>query len=455
MSSALRIAAVTHVLKDLLNDGLINNNVATITGSVVVVSSLSPAQVGTGPNVSNQLNLFLHRVSRNVGWSNLGYPARNSRGDQVGSPPLALDLHYLLTAFGAGELDAEVLLGYGMQILHETPVLDRTLIQDSLSTTSLTFPNNLQTQLSLSRLEAQLEQIKITPEPSNTEEMSKLWTSFQTRYRPCTAYKATVVLLEKESSLEKGLPVRERRVFAVPFRHPVIESVSSREADNASNPIVGNRRIIMGDRVYLRGHGLREDGVTVRVNGIDLPVNPNDVNNSEVSFVLSQPGTGTSLRAGVQGIQLAQPTQLQFRPVLSENGGLNVTIPPSIQRGETTSNVQAFVLSPNIGVVNNTVSPNDNLFDLGLTLSVDPAVQANQKVSLLLNQIGVAPGTVPAAYTQEFQTSGLQTPAANIDFNLGRLEGGDYLIRLQVDGAESPLATDGNGNYNAPSINIA
>jgi hypothetical protein len=31
---------------------------------------------------------------------------------------------------------------------------------------------------------------------------------------------------------------------------------------------------------------------------------------------------------------------------------------------------------------------------------------------------------------------------------------GDYLLRAQVDGAESPLAVDGNGLYVSPRVTI-
>ena len=45
MSSALAIAGVTAVLRDLLNDGLINHNVSGVLGSTVTVSVLPPDRV--------------------------------------------------------------------------------------------------------------------------------------------------------------------------------------------------------------------------------------------------------------------------------------------------------------------------------------------------------------------------------------------------------------------------
>ena len=48
---------------------------------------------------------------------------------------------------------------------------------------------------------------------------------FQTPYALSAAYRASLVLIEEEITPQSALPVRERRVFAVPFRAPYIDSV--------------------------------------------------------------------------------------------------------------------------------------------------------------------------------------------------------------------------------------
>ena len=45
MSSALAIAGVTAVLRDLLNDGLINHNISDLVGNQVKVSVMPPDRV--------------------------------------------------------------------------------------------------------------------------------------------------------------------------------------------------------------------------------------------------------------------------------------------------------------------------------------------------------------------------------------------------------------------------
>jgi len=133
MSNALAIAGVTAVIKDLLDGCLIDHNLANTMGSGVVVSALAPDSIELGNDTTRRLNLFLHQATPNVAWRNVGYPSRNAAGDRIRNPPLALDLHYLLTAYGTLDLEAEVLLGYAMQILHETPVLARAAIRTALN----------------------------------------------------------------------------------------------------------------------------------------------------------------------------------------------------------------------------------------------------------------------------------------------------------------------------------
>jgi hypothetical protein len=113
MSSALAIAAVTAALKDLLNDGLMDHDLSTV-GSFSVTAQ-PPDRVTTGTTELNQLNLFLYQVTPNPGWRNANLPARDNKGARISNPPLALDLHYLLSAYGSQDLNAEVLLGYARE----------------------------------------------------------------------------------------------------------------------------------------------------------------------------------------------------------------------------------------------------------------------------------------------------------------------------------------------------
>ena len=204
------------MLTDLLNDGLIDHDVLdAIENDTVKVSALPLDRVVSSSNGAdpNQLNLFLHRVTPNLGWRNAGLPTYDHDGRQVSNTPLALDLHYLLTAYGSKDFHAEILLGYAMQLMHETPVLSRDAIRKALGDSSPVVGNILPPTfraLSAAELADQVEQVKLSPESLDTEEISRLWASFQSAYRPTVAYQATVVLIEGRKPVRSVQPVLTR-----------------------------------------------------------------------------------------------------------------------------------------------------------------------------------------------------------------------------------------------------
>ena len=98
-----------------------------------------------------------------------------------------------------------MLLGYGVQLLQEVPVLGRDEIE-----------GRLPAALKGSHLGRQVEQIKVTPDPMSTDELSRLWSALNTHYRPSVPYRATVVLIEPPASGRVPVPVLERRITVVP-----------------------------------------------------------------------------------------------------------------------------------------------------------------------------------------------------------------------------------------------
>ena len=222
MSNALAIASVTAVLKDLLNNGVIDHQLSGVVGEVTV-SALPPDRLLiAGQAETSRINLFMYHVTPNQGWRNVSLPSRNADGDRTSNPPLGLNLHYLLSTYGANEFDAEVLLGYAMQLLHETPVLTRESIRRTLAPASpvngAVLPPPLNA-LVASELADQVEQIRVVPETMSLEEVSKLWTAIQSHYRPTAAYQASVVLIESRRSARVGAAGRERQ--AAHLRRPV------------------------------------------------------------------------------------------------------------------------------------------------------------------------------------------------------------------------------------------
>ena len=155
------------------------------------------------------LNLFMYRTSRNQGWAEVGLPTYDTNGSRVSNPPLALNLHYLLTAYGKSDFQAEILLGYAMHLLHERPVLDRAAMRLALDPSPLgpTILPPAFAALSASDLADQVDAVTITPEPMDTEELSRLWSAMQAHYRPSAPYHVSVVLIEARKPARNPLPV--------------------------------------------------------------------------------------------------------------------------------------------------------------------------------------------------------------------------------------------------------
>ena len=190
MSSALALASVTAVLKDLLENGLAASGVTTRIGGDTTVSALPPDQVASGPDERAQLNLFLYHLSPHTA-------LRHRPGNGHGG--LALELHYLLTAYGARDLQAEILLGHALQALQQNPVLDPARLRKILDAIShakdrRVVPPPL-AALAHSELPNQVEQLRIEPTFLAHDEMSKLWSALQAKYRPSATYRVSAISL--------------------------------------------------------------------------------------------------------------------------------------------------------------------------------------------------------------------------------------------------------------------
>jgi hypothetical protein len=208
MAGPFAIAAVTAVLKDLLNDGLANHDLSALGN--VSVTALPPDRIPiTNADEKSQINIFLFQVAPNIGWRNNGLPSRSITGERLTNAPLALDLRYLITAYGKEEFHADALLGYAMQVLHENPVLTRAMVNATLKPSlpvGVTLPPGL-AMISTSDLAEQVEVVKISPAYLGTEEMARLWSAMQAKYRPTAVYNLSVVLIDANKASKSALPV--------------------------------------------------------------------------------------------------------------------------------------------------------------------------------------------------------------------------------------------------------
>jgi hypothetical protein len=417
VSSPLALGAVTAVLRNLLDNGFIDVGAPL---SPVKVTAIAPDLVKLDdPDAPPSLNLFLYRTTRNLGWAEVGLPAFDSDGARLTNPPLALNLHYLLTAYGVADFQAEILLGYAMHLLHERPVLDRAAIRRALDPSPLgttILPPAFQA-LTASDLADQVDSVTITDESLDSEEMSRLWSAIQAHYRPTTAYVVSVVLIEARKPTRTALPVLSRgpvdlttgKDFGVfvnpsivpPF--PTIESVDPPSLHPASR---------LGDTVRVAGHDLDGTSTVVRF-AHRLLETPN-----EVAIGASTDPTG---------IAVALPSG----PIAEQDwpAGLYTVTVSLIRPGETRprlSNVAAMLLAPEPALPPSSLTRDAGTERVTATLDVSPEVRPAQEATLTLGGFGALADPITA-------------PASTLTFHLGAVPPGSQWVRLTVDGVESLL----------------
>ena len=434
MSNALAIAGVSAVLKDLLDSGLVDHQVTDALGVGVLVSSLAPDVVPIdGAGAVPRLNLFLYQVTPNTAWRNVDLPSRDANGHRVSNPPLALDLHYLLTAYGIAELQAEVLLGYGMQLLHENPVLSRAAIRTALNPSPVSgalLPSVYQA-LRSADLAEQVELLKITPSAMNSEEMSRLWSALTAHYRPTAAFQVSVVLIEPQSpalsplpvltrgrripALVPGEPDREEGVIVTPGLVPPYPTLESALVDTHATPST----LQLNDVVKVSGHHLAGTNRAVVLRNDRFDVEQEiavAASADEASFDFNVPNLPANLPVGIYQLELRVLRVGEAQPRTSNP--LPVALAPAIT---------SF---PPILMTRGTVNGVANV--LSLRIGCRPEVRVGQKVTLLMD-------------TREAPAQPFITNTTTLDFQFADAPpaGGTPLLRLKVDGIESLVVNRG------------
>jgi len=430
MSNHLAIATVTASMRLLLQE------VVDASGVPATVTTVRPDGASTA-SPSPRVNVYLFQVTPNAAWRNSDLPTRNDSGGLTQRPRAALDLHYLLTFYGdEPQLQPQQLLGSVVRALHARPVLSRDRIRSTIQNPTYS------TILAQSNLAEDIELVKFTPTTLSLEELSKLWAVFfQTQYALSVTYQGTVVLIETDDAPSSALPVLERNVYTVPFRVPVIAGVKA----SAGGPILG------GSEIVIEGRALKGDVTEVRFGASKMqPVVPAVVADTEVRLLL--PG---DLRAGVQGLQIEQKVLMGTPPV--PHSGFE-------------SNVAAFVLAPTItqpppAFTQTSFDPVTLLINGTIAVNFSPKVGKAQRVRLSLNEFQAPPTRTARGYVltapKDNGVPAIQQETDQIQFEILDTAAGDYLVRVQVDGAESLLERELNNaspafnQFIGPRVTIA
>lgn len=206
---------------------------AVLSGVDLVLQAIArdaiPTTVGvtTGPLDrpvgGPRLNWFLYRITPAASHLNME-PPQTGWTTRRGRPPLALTLHYLLSA-DPGEMRADGneiekvhdALTAVMQVLHENPIVG----PDTVITTP---PNHTVGDIA-DKLRNLIEPLRITLDPVPLETVTGLWASGLKSLRVSVAYQVSLLLVPSPVPFTPGPPVREPVVAVSPSVGPNISAV--------------------------------------------------------------------------------------------------------------------------------------------------------------------------------------------------------------------------------------
>ncbi len=409
MSSYLAISGVTETLKSLLKNQM-------LTSGIVISSAPPDLEPSTK---AKRVNLFLYKTEENAYLKNQeipgqGYPAA------YGQPPLSLGLYYLLTAFPEKDkydenydVIAHEILGDAMRVFHDYPILIDSM---EVEITPGIFEKLLHTSL-----QNQFEKVKITLEPLDTEELTKIWMGLNSAYRLSAGYVVSVVQIESKKPRQLAQPVKVRQLHLIQLRRPQIHDLTVIPSGTSVEMPPATARI--GDTLTIRG-----------VNFVGVST---DLIIGDAEFLNVTPTSGSLIEFVIPDDPKLQPGPL---PV-----GVRVKMATEVVRGGyydrgeavageniVTSNQMALMLVPKI----TNTSPSSGNTSTLLTVEGKRLFKEDFKAFVLVGdraiEVRKPESTDPWDPPEEIR---VQVPlTAFSELSPGAYT---YLIRIRVNGAES------------------
>ncbi len=138
-------------------------------------SLVSSAELAAETEPRNVLTLFLYRITQNEHLRSRTTPADPPRAN----PPLSIDLHYLLTAWGDDAFAEQAVMTWAMRELQMHPVLDSS----SLSPDGGWGPADV---------------VQLIPAELTSDELFRIWDLLAPKYRLTVSYIARVVRIDTD-----------------------------------------------------------------------------------------------------------------------------------------------------------------------------------------------------------------------------------------------------------------
>lgn len=138
------------------------------------------------------ITLFLYEISEEASLRNRAKRTRIIDGDVLTlKQPLALRLHYMITAWGGDRLTEQRMLGRVLQVMYDDATLEGLQLAGVLAGTDA--------------------ELHVSLEPLMLEDRARVWAAIGQTYRLSVNYEVRVVNIDAETEAVSA-PVRERRL---------------------------------------------------------------------------------------------------------------------------------------------------------------------------------------------------------------------------------------------------
>jgi hypothetical protein len=413
VSNYTAVATATAVLTHIIDDELKRLGIEDVRLTFVSPSAV-PKQ-----DKSRTINIYLFDTGINAAWRNQELPMRGPDERFLQTPQAGINLHYLLSFYGAEDtLSPQLLLAAVIGALNANAVLTSEQIAATIANPPVAMWEQF---LKLSDLARQTDLVKFHPMELDIDQMSKLWGMFHhADYNTSMVYHASVVLLDSPERVAAQLPATDVAPSTSASGLPaILEGAPAR-----ARP---------GDRLsidYASGVGM-----------------PSHLVFNDVEVAISRaPGEGVPVTMDERHLEVALDAKLIGAARL-ESGSVLLRL---AFRGERQPRVVSspwrFELLPQ-------VKGAPVAFGGLLQVEVTAPVYRDQQVTASLVPLppqaggrGTGQSASIAWVTPSVPTTALRFPLAGVLPDL-------YLVQIVVDGAASALEKEG-GYFSRPRVDV-
>lgn len=425
MSNPLAIAGVTATLRRKLLDA-----------GIGFVTTLPPDQAASDAH-RERVNLFLYDLLPNAAWRNREIPGQVKPGE-TGFPPLALNLYYLLTAYGdeTPSLLDHRLLGRAMAMFHDSAILSP---QDIKEATELLRDEFLDT---VPDLHQQIDRVRITPHTISVEDKSRLWGTFQTQYRVSVAFEVSVVLIDSVRQPKTALPVTrrgrdDRGWETAATLGPILDRLEYRDALAPRSPAFPSAAFPKGN----------DPQQVLTLHGTDIPL-------TECELLIRDPRAvdGAGEIARIKPLEPSTRERVRFAISPAQAGAkwvsglLTVAVGYALDTDHPKSSpALPLAIAPRLrlNAVGQVLAiPSTEGNRSLLTVSCDPPLASDDGVFLILDE-AIDPARLialnrrPIARQLPLRRESTSHTRSTPTFDATGLPPGTYRVRLRVDGIDS------------------